>query len=69
MTTLKTFRVVLIKPSRYDDTGYVIQWYRSVVPSNTLALMNGLTLDCARRRVLGDDVTISVETYDETNTG
>ena len=68
MTTPKTFRVVLIKPSRYDDTGYVIQWYRSVVPSNTLALMNGLTLDCARRRVLGDDVTISVETYDETNT-
>ncbi len=68
MTTPKTFRVILIKPSRYDDTGYVIQWYRSVVPSNTLALMNGLTLDCARRRVLGDDVTISVEAYDETNT-
>jgi radical SAM superfamily enzyme YgiQ (UPF0313 family) len=68
VTTPRTFRFVLIKPSRYDDTGYVIQWYRSVVPSNTLALMNGLTLDCARRRVLGDDVTISVETYDETNT-
>ena len=66
--TQKIFRVILIKPSRYDDTGYVVQWYRSVVPSNTLALMNSLTLDCAGRRVLGDDVTISVETYDETNT-
>ena len=68
LATPKIFRLVLIKPSRYDDAGYVIQWYRSVVPSNTLALLNGLSLDCARRRVLGDDVTISVETYDETNT-
>lgn len=68
MATQKTFHIALIKPSRYDDAGYVIQWLRSVVPSNTLALLNALVLDCDRRRVLGDGVTLSVKTYDETNT-
>jgi hypothetical protein len=31
------FRVILIKPSHYDDDGYVIQWRRSPIPSNSLA--------------------------------
>ncbi len=30
------FCVVLIKPSHYDGDGYVIQWHRSIMPSNTL---------------------------------
>ena len=30
----KTFRLVLIKPSHYDDDGYVIQWLRSPIPAN-----------------------------------
>jgi len=68
MAASKVFRIVLIKPSHYDDQGYVIQWLRSVVPSNSLAIMNGLVLDSARRKVLGDDVAILVDTYDETNT-
>src|SRR5205807_1721250 len=58
----------LIKPSHYDDDGYVIQWLRSAIPSNTLAVMNGLALDCQARRVLGDDVEIDVTQADETNT-
>jgi hypothetical protein len=58
----------LIKPSHYDDDGYVIQWYRSAIPSNTLAVMNGLALDCKQRRVLGDDVEIEISAFDETNT-
>jgi len=33
----RKFRVVLIKPSHYDDEGYVIQWHRSSMPSNSLA--------------------------------
>ncbi len=33
----KRFPVFLIKPSHYDDDGYVIRWVRSVIPSNTLA--------------------------------
>jgi hypothetical protein len=64
----KVFLVVLIKPSRYDDDGYVIQWRRSAVPSNSLASLYGLTLQCAERHVLGDDVEIKVVAHDETNT-
>jgi len=63
----KQFRVVLIKPSHYDDDGYVIQWHRSAVPSNTLAAMYGLTQDIITRHVLGDDVDILIDAYDETN--
>ncbi|MGA7927656.1 MAG: hypothetical protein WCA20_16905 [Candidatus Sulfotelmatobacter sp.] len=36
----KRFSLVLIKPSHYDDDGYVIQWFRSAIPSNTLAILN-----------------------------
>lgn len=62
------FRLILIKPSHYDDDGYVIQWWRSWIPSNSLAALYGLARDCAQRRVLGDDVDIEIEAYDETNT-
>jgi tRNA A37 methylthiotransferase MiaB len=64
----KTFHVVLIKPSHYDDDGYVIQWLRSSIPSNTLAILYGLALDAANRHVLGRDVAIRLHAYDETNT-
>ncbi len=63
----KEFRLVLIKPSHYDRDGYVIQWMRSAIPSNTLATLNGLATDCAAREVLGPDVDIVVDSYDETN--
>ena len=63
----KIFQVVLIKPSHYDDDGYVIQWVRSSIPSNTLATLYGLIMDCAERRILGDDVNIELSAYDETN--
>ncbi|HEV8014976.1 MAG TPA: radical SAM protein [Stellaceae bacterium] len=63
----KTFALVLIKPSHYDDDGYVIQWLRSAIPSNTLAALYGLAVDCAERRILGDDVDIEIISYDETN--
>jgi hypothetical protein len=64
----KRFVVVLIHPSRYDDDGYVIQWFRSWMPSNTLAVLNGLAVDAAERKVLGDDVQIEIDAYDESNT-
>jgi radical SAM superfamily enzyme YgiQ (UPF0313 family) len=62
------FALVLIKPSHYDDDGYVIQWLRSAIPSNTLAVLYGLGRDCDERRVLGDDVRIDITALDETNT-
>jgi radical SAM superfamily enzyme YgiQ (UPF0313 family) len=64
----RRFRLVLIKPSHYDDDGYVIQWFRSSMPSNSLAAVYGLAMDCAARQVLGPDTEIVVDAYDETNT-
>ena len=63
----KKFLVELIKPSHYDDQGYIIQWWRGFVPSNSLSCLYGLALDVADRRALGDDVDIDIEVRDETN--
>jgi hypothetical protein len=68
MAAQQRFSLVLIKPSHYDDDGYVIQWLRSAVPSNSLAVMHGLVQDCKERRVLGDDVEIAITSMDEDNT-
>jgi len=62
------FYVEVIKPSHYDDDGYVIQWTRGLIPSNSLACLLALSEDAARRRVLGDDVEIVVTGYDECHT-
>jgi len=62
------FPVYLIKPSHYDDDGYVIQWFRSAIPSNSLASMYGILRDCVERGVLGDDVDVEIRAHDETNT-
>ena len=64
----RAFRVVLIKPSHYDQDGYVIQWRRSTLPSNSLASVFGLIRECADNRVLGPDTDIEVEACDECNT-
>ena len=64
----KQFRLVLIKPSHYDDDGYVIRWWRAMIPSNSLAAVYGIAADCAERQVLGPDVAIDIEAIDETNT-
>jgi len=64
----RRFALLLVKPSHYDDDGYVIQWFRSAIPSNSLAALYGLAQDCAARRVLGDEVAIDIHAFDETNT-
>jgi hypothetical protein len=61
------FHLLLIKPSHYDDDGYVIQWVRSSLPSNSLATVYGIARDAAERRVLGEDVEIRIRALDETN--
>src|SRR5215467_11433954 len=67
-TTGRRFALVLIKPSHYDDDGYVVQWRRSSIPSNSLACVYALAADAASRRVLGSDVDIELIAVDETNT-
>lgn len=62
------FCLVLIKPSHYDDDGYVIQWFRSAIPSNSLAVLYGLALECANLKTLGENIEIEIHAFDETNT-
>lgn len=61
----KTLRIVLIKPSKYDDDGYVIRFWRGVLPSNTLNVLRGLTEDIRKREALGA-IDIQIDTLDET---
>jgi radical SAM superfamily enzyme YgiQ (UPF0313 family) len=68
MNAPRRFCLVLVKPSHYDDDGYVIQWFRSAIPSNSLAALYGLARDCAARKILGDDVELEIHPIDETNT-
>jgi radical SAM superfamily enzyme YgiQ (UPF0313 family) len=62
----KQLQIVLIKPSKYDDEGYVIRHFRGVLPSNTLACLSSLTNDVAKRELLGRDVELKVELFDDT---
>ena len=68
MVAIRRFQLLLVKPSHYDDDGYVIRWWRAMIPSNSLAALYGIAADCAERRVLGVDVEIDVDAIDETNT-
>ena len=60
MLARRNFQLVLIKPSHYDDDGYVIRWWRTIIPSNSLAAVYGIAADRAERQVLGPDVTIAI---------
>src|SRR5258708_13767118 len=68
MAATRRFQLLLVKPSHYDDDGYVIRWLRTMIPSNSLAALYGIAADCAERQVLGSDVAIDIETIDESNT-
>jgi radical SAM superfamily enzyme YgiQ (UPF0313 family) len=63
----KKFLVELIKPSHYDDDGYIIQWWRGFIPSNSLSTLYGLVRDANRRHILGDNIEIDTQVRDEIN--
>ena len=63
----RRFQLILIKPSHYHDDGYVIRWWRAIIPSNSLAAVYSIAVDCAQRQVLGADVEIDITVIDETN--
>jgi len=67
MSARRKFLLVLIKPSHYDDDGYVIQWWKAWIPSNSLAALYGLTLDLIERKAFGDEIEIVLDAYDEMN--
>src|ERR1041385_7074726 len=64
----RVFKIVLIKASHYDADWNVVQWVRSTIPSNSLASVYGLFSDCAADGVLGPDVEITIDAFDECNT-
>ncbi len=64
---MKTFHVEIVKPSHYDKDGYVIQWWKAWIPSNSMASLYAIAQDCADRNVLGKDVAIEVDAYDDMN--
>src|SRR5271165_3223127 len=64
----RRFLLFLIKPSHYDDDGYVIQWFRSALPSNSLACLYGIAHEAVEAGALGDDVDVEIFAIDETNT-
>ncbi|MFZ0018460.1 MAG: hypothetical protein WAL10_14110, partial [Acetobacteraceae bacterium] len=65
---MRRFQLVLLKPSHYDDDGDVVQWLRSSIPSNSLAVLYTLATDAAERHVLGPNQPIDITALDETNT-
>ena len=64
-TPFKKFRIVLIKPSKYDDNGYVIRFWKGVLPSNTLNVLHGLTEEVKSSGVFGA-LRLQIVTFDET---
>ena len=42
----------LIRPTKYDDEGYLLRHFRGVLPSNTLAAIHALTEDVIQRRLV-----------------
>jgi len=60
------FILELIKPSHYDDDGYVIQWWRGWIPSNSLSVLHGLAREAQSRQVLGEETDIEIDAFDET---
>ena len=62
----KKFRFYIIKPSKYDDDGYVIRYWKGVLPANTLACLYGLTKDVKDRGVLGKDLKWEIDLCDDT---
>jgi radical SAM superfamily enzyme YgiQ (UPF0313 family) len=61
----KTLTIFLVKPSKYDDDGYVVRHWRGVLPSNTLACLHGLTEEVKENGTLGQ-VEVRVRLVDET---
>ncbi|MBD1549157.1 B12-binding domain-containing radical SAM protein [Roseibium aggregatum] len=59
------FHIEIIKPSHYDNDGYVLQWWKAWIPSNSMACLYAIAQDSADRKVLGEDVDIVVNAYDE----
>lgn len=67
MKTKEIFHFIMIKPTHYADDGYLIQWRSSIIPSNSLACVYGLAQQCKERQILGEQVEMRLQAFDEYN--
>lgn len=58
----RVLRMYLVKPSRYDDDGHLMQFRWGVIPANTLSVLSGLAHAWAESR---SDVCLQVVVWDE----
>jgi radical SAM superfamily enzyme YgiQ (UPF0313 family) len=58
--------VIYVLSSRYDDEGYVLRYWRGILPSNSLVCLSSLTRDAANCGEYADEVDLTVEIYDDT---
>ena len=65
---MEALDIYLIKPTRYDDDGYPLQWWRSLIPSNSLACVAALVHEALARGVLAGQAMAALHIGDETNT-
>ena len=62
---VKKLTLYLIKPSQYDEQGYVVRHWRGVLPSNTLACLAALTEEVVQNKLLGESLKVKVRLLDE----
>lgn len=63
---IKQLHLYLIKPTQYDDDGYVVRHWRGVLPSNSLACLAGLTEEVVAQKRLGESLRVKIHLLDET---
>lgn len=63
---VRSVQLYLIKPTQYDDEGYVVRHWRGVLPSNTLACLAGLTEELLAQEQLGESIRVKIHVLDET---
>jgi radical SAM superfamily enzyme YgiQ (UPF0313 family) len=62
--TCDRLAVVLVRPTRYDEEGYVVRHWRGTLPSNTLSCLNGLTREAVESGALGS-LPVVIRAFDE----
>lgn len=63
-TPCRTIRVYFIKPSKYDEQGYVLRFWKGVLPNNTLTALAALNEEYNRMRA-AQNVFVETVLWDE----
>ena len=63
-TPCRTIRVYFIKPSKYDEQGYVLRFWKGVLPNNTLTALAALNEEYNRMRAT-HNVFVETVLWDE----